>query len=179
LGGFTGNVTLSVSGLPSGVTGAFSPNPTTSTSTLTLTASGSAATGTSTITVTGVSGSLTHTTTFQLTVTGAGGPAVTLVPTSLAWGKVLVGTTKGPKTVTLTNSGTATLNISNISVSGDFALTTVAASCSTSKPVAVGKTCKIKVTFTPTQTGLRTGNVTITDNAPNSPQQIPLSGTGK
>ncbi len=179
LNGFTGSVTMSASGLPSGVTGVFAPNPTTSTSTLTLTASATATTGTSTITVTGVSGSLTHTTTFQLTVTGAGGPAVTLVPTSLVWGKVLVGTTVGPKTVTLTNSGTAPLNISSIGISGDFALTTVTASCSTSKPVAAGKTCKIKVTFTPTQKGLRTGNVTLTDNAPNSPQQIPLSGTGK
>jgi hypothetical protein len=36
----------------------------------------------------------------------------------------------------------------------------------------------IKVAFTPTQVGLRTGNITITDNAPNSPQTVPLSGTG-
>jgi hypothetical protein len=35
------------------------------------------------------------------------------------------------------------------------------------------------VTFTPTQKGLRTGAVTITDNAPDSPQSVPLSGTGK
>ena len=180
LNGFTGSVTMSVSGLPSGVTGAFSPNPTSTTSTLTLTASATAATGTSTITVTGVSGSLTHTTTFQLTVTGSGGgPAVTLVPASLAWGKVAVGTTVGPKTVTLTNSGTAALNFSGIAISGDFAFTTIAKSCKVGTPVAVGKTCKIKVTFTPTQTGLRTGDVTLTDNAGNSPQQIPLSGTGK
>jgi hypothetical protein len=39
--------------------------------------------------------------------------------------------------------------------------------------------CKIAVTFTPTQTGTLTGDVTITDNAPNSPQQAPLTGTGK
>lgn len=179
LNGFTGSVTLSVSGLPSGVTGAFVPNPTTTTSTLTLTATANAAPGTSTVTVTGVSGSLTHSTTFQLTVTGGSGPAVTLVPTSLAWGKVLVGTTVGPKTVTLTNSGTAALNFSSIAISGDFAFTTIAKSCKVGTPVAAGKTCKIKVTFTPTQTGLRTGDVTLTDNAGNSPQQIPLSGTGK
>jgi hypothetical protein len=177
LSGFTGSVTLSASGLPSGVTGVFAPNPTTSTSTLTLTASATATTGTSTITVTGVSGSLTHTTTFQLTVTGAGGPAVTLTPTSLTFPKRLVGTTSPTKAITVLNSGTATLNISGIAISGDFALATSPKPCGAT--LAVGKSCKIKVTFTPTQVGTRTGDVTITDNAPNSPQQVPLTGTGK
>src|SRR5258708_1993623 len=54
--GFAGSVTLSASGLPSGVSTAFSLNPTTGTSTLTLTASAAAAPGTVTVTVTGVSG---------------------------------------------------------------------------------------------------------------------------
>jgi subtilase family serine protease len=66
--GFAGSVTLSASGLGSGVTAAFSPNPTTGSSTLTLTASSSATTGTRTVTITGTSGSLTHTTTISLRV---------------------------------------------------------------------------------------------------------------
>jgi hypothetical protein len=110
---------------------------------------------------------------------GGGGPAVTLVPASLTFPKRLVGTTSPAKTVTLTNSGNAALNISAIAASGDFALTTVAKSCKVGTPIAAGKTCKIKVTFTPTQTGTRTGSVTLTDDAPNSPQSIPLTGTGK
>lgn len=69
--GFTGSVTLAASGLPSGVTAAFSTNPTTSTSVLTLTASSTATTGTSTVTITGTSGSLTATTTIALTVSAA------------------------------------------------------------------------------------------------------------
>jgi len=176
--GFTGSVTLSASGLPSGVTAAFAPNPTTSTSTLTLTASATAATGTSTVTITGVSGSLTHTTSLSLTVNATGGgPAVTLVPASLTWGKRLVGSA-ATKSVTLTNTGTATLNISSLAITGsDFTFKTVAKSCKST--VAVGASCFIKVTFDPSQVGLRTGNVTITDNAANSPQSIPLSGTGK
>jgi hypothetical protein len=175
--GFTGSVTLSASGLPSGVTAGFSTNPTTSTSTLTLTASATAATGTVTVTITGVSGSLTQVTTLSLTVNASGGgPAVTLTPTSLTWGKIVVGVTTVAKTVTLTNTGTATLNISSIATSGDFAQTIVAKSCGST--VLAGKSCMIKVTFTPTQLGVRTGNLTITDNAPNSPQTVPLSGTG-
>ena len=53
--GFAGSVTLAASGLPSGVTAVFSPNPTTTTSTLTLTASATATTGTVTVTITGTS----------------------------------------------------------------------------------------------------------------------------
>jgi len=66
--GFSAGVTLSASGLGSGVTAAFSPNPATGTSTLTLTASSTATTGTRTVTITGVSGSLSHTTTISLRV---------------------------------------------------------------------------------------------------------------
>jgi hypothetical protein len=175
--GFSGSVTLSASGLPNGVTAQFNPNPTTTTSTLTLTASGTATTGTSTVTITGTSGSLTATTTIQLTVTTASGPAVTLTPTSLTFKKTLVGTTSKAKDVKLENTGTATLNISSIGISGDFALGTSLKPCGST--LAPKKSCKIAVTFTPTQTGTRTGDVTITDNAPNSPQQVPLTGTGK
>jgi hypothetical protein len=175
--GFTGSVSLTASGLPSGVTAAFVPNPTTTTSLLTLTASATAATGTSTVTITGTSGSLTATTTISLTVTQGGGPVVTLSPTSLAFGKTVVGTTtSNGKTVIVTNTGNASLIIASITTSGDFAQVTSSKPCGST--LAAGKNCVIKVTFTPTQLGSRTGNITITDNASNSPQTVPLSGTG-
>ncbi|MGD0831850.1 MAG: glycoside hydrolase family 6 protein, partial [Terracidiphilus sp.] len=69
LGGFTGAVTLSVSGLPSTVTAVIGANPATSTSVITLTASvalNCIGGGISTITVTGISGTLTQSTTFAL-----------------------------------------------------------------------------------------------------------------
>jgi hypothetical protein len=68
LNGFTGEVTLSATGLPSGVTASFVPNPTTGSSVLTLTASSSAAIGSATITIKGTSGSLTASTTLALTI---------------------------------------------------------------------------------------------------------------
>jgi nucleoside-specific outer membrane channel protein Tsx len=101
-------------------------------------------------------------------------PAVTLSPTSLSFGKQALNTTSAPKTVTLKNTGNATLDISTITISGDFAI--YANTCGAT--LAAGKTCKLKVTFTPTQLGARTGTLTFTDNAPNSPQTVPLSGTG-
>jgi len=67
--GFTGNVTLAASGLPSGVTAAFATNPTTGTSVLTLKASSTATIGAAVVTVKGTSGSLSASTTIALTVT--------------------------------------------------------------------------------------------------------------
>jgi hypothetical protein len=68
--GFTGTVSLSVSGLPSRVTGTFSPTSVTGsgTSTLTVQAARNASRGTRTITITGVSGSLSHSTTASLVI---------------------------------------------------------------------------------------------------------------
>jgi Abnormal spindle-like microcephaly-assoc'd, ASPM-SPD-2-Hydin len=176
LNGFSGSVTLSATGLPSGVTAAFSPNPTSTTSTLTLTAAANATPGAVTVTISGTSGSLTHTTPLNLTVTTPTSPAVTLTPTSLTWGNVVVGVTSASKTVTLKNTGNATLNIGSITTSGDFAQVIVAKSCGAT--VAAGASCLIKVTFTPTQEGIRNGAITINDNAPGTPHTVPLSGTG-
>ena len=68
LNGFTGSVSLSVSGLHSGTTAAFSSNPATSSSTLTFTVASTATNGTFTITITGKSGEITHQTRLNLTV---------------------------------------------------------------------------------------------------------------
>ena len=173
LNGFSGSVTLSASGLPSGVTAGFVPNPTTTTSTLTLTADGSATIGTSTVTITGTSGALTSTTTLSLTITG-NGPVVTLSQASLKFAGRAVGTTSLPKPEKVTNTGSATLNISSIAVSGDFAIS----SNTCGATLAVGAHCIVKITFTPTGTGIRTGSLTFTDDANNSPQIVPLSGKG-
>jgi kumamolisin len=176
--GFSGSVTLSASGLPSGVTAGFNPNPTSTTSTLTLTVASGTASGTSTVTINGASGSLTASTTVQLTITSSG-PIVSLNPTSLTWGKVVVGKTAGAKKVTVTNTGASTLNITNISTTGDFALFSFTSKLKCGSTLAAGKSCIVKVNFTPTQVGTRTGSLNFTDNAPGSPQSVALSGTGK
>jgi hypothetical protein len=112
-GGFTGSVTLSASGLPSGVTASFGTNPTTSTSSVTFSASSTATTGTSTVTITGTSGSLSHTTTISLTVNATATPNFSLSasPSSLT---VKQGTS-GSSTITVTDSGgfTGSVTLSN------------------------------------------------------------------
>ncbi|HEX2646409.1 MAG TPA: hypothetical protein VHO95_04215, partial [Candidatus Dormibacteraeota bacterium] len=67
-GGFTGSVTLSASGLPSGAGATFGTNPTSSSSSLTVTTGATTPAGTYAITVTGTSGSLSHSTSVSLTV---------------------------------------------------------------------------------------------------------------
>ncbi|HXY23989.1 MAG TPA: protease pro-enzyme activation domain-containing protein [Candidatus Acidoferrum sp.] len=68
---FTGSVSLTASGLPSGVNASFIPASTTGTSTLTFAASGTAPTGSFNVMITGTSGTLSHTTTVGVTVTAA------------------------------------------------------------------------------------------------------------
>jgi archaellum component FlaF (FlaF/FlaG flagellin family) len=100
-------------------------------------------------------------------------PAVTFSPTSLTFPTQLVFTSSKAQPVTLTNSGLGILNITKIAVNGQFAQTN---NCgSTVKP---GADCTISVTFKPKTKGTLTGSVSVTDNAPASPQTIPLTGTG-
>ena len=113
---------------------------------------------------------------------GVGNPGITFVPTALNFHSHLSGT-KATKKVTVTNSGTATLNISNIVVTGTgFTLKTFTSKlvtpCKAGIALAPGASCVTKVTFSPASPGSYSGNLTFTDNAPASPQSVHLSGTG-
>ncbi len=101
-------------------------------------------------------------------------PPVRVSPNSLSFGNEAVGTTSPAKTVTLDNTSTDTLDISSITPSGDFAIS--ANTCGAT--LAGKKSCKVSITFTPMALGTLTGTLTFTDNAANSPQTVPLSGTG-
>jgi subtilase family serine protease len=114
-GGFGGNVNLSVTGLPTGVTAAFSPNPATTSSTLTVSVSATAPPATATLTITGTSGKLTSTATLSLTVT-AGNPTFTLSATAGAV-TVVQGAGSGTSTISITSENGFTGQVS-LSVSG-------------------------------------------------------------
>ncbi len=102
--------------------------------------------------------------------------AQTLTPTSLSFGNWVVQTTSTFKAIVLTNTTTAPLAIGSISVSGDFGQTSACPIAPAT--LAAGGSCKISVTFTPTALGVRTGTLTVSDNASNTPQTAQLSGTG-
>jgi endoglucanase len=81
VGGFTGSVSFTATGLPSGVIASFSPTSSTSSSVLTLTASSTATVGAATVTITGTSGSTTAKTTIALTVVSSTG-SFTIAPSA-------------------------------------------------------------------------------------------------
>jgi hypothetical protein len=97
---------------------------------------------------------------------------VSLSRTSLAFGNQVLDVPVSA-TVTLSNTGDATLGITSIAGSGDFSATH---NCGTS--LAAQGQCTITVTFQPTALGARLGSLTFTDSAPDSPQSVSLSGTG-
>jgi hypothetical protein len=104
------------------------------------------------------------------------GPNVCFSPTSLTFASILVGKSSPTKNVTLTNCGTAVLSISSILPSGDYSQTN---NCPISpSTLGAGASCTITVTFTPTTSGLRNGTISVTDNAPGSPQTVRLQGRG-
>ncbi|HKM48211.1 MAG TPA: FG-GAP-like repeat-containing protein [Terriglobales bacterium] len=106
-----------------------------------------------------------------------GAPVVSLSPTSLTFAALAVGTTSASQAVTLSNTGTAALNIGSISVSGSsYAEFSQTNNCGTS--LAMAATCTITVTATPTSVGPVTASISITDNAAGSPQTVALAGTG-
>ena len=104
-------------------------------------------------------------------------PSVTISSVEVTFDSQFVGTSSAPQSVTLTNSGNATLYIIGLILTGptaaDFVLTD---SCGSS--VAPGADCTLTAVFRPSASGSRTASVKITDNAASSPQVIKLSGVG-
>ena len=101
------------------------------------------------------------------------GATAVLSATKLTFPKTPIAQTTS-RSVTLTNTGTATLNISNVAITGDFAVQ----SNTCGAQVLAGNSCAITVGFTPTAKNSRTGILQLTDNAPNNPQKVTLTGTG-
>jgi Beta-propeller repeat/Abnormal spindle-like microcephaly-assoc'd, ASPM-SPD-2-Hydin len=108
---------------------------------------------------------------FVLKIAPTDAPAAALDPAQLVFPVQAPGTTSDPQTVTITNMGSASLTVSNVAVTGEFAIQN---NCST--VAAAGGTCTIAVTFSPTSTDPQTGTLTITDNSAGSPRTVALSG---
>jgi hypothetical protein len=113
---------------------------------------------------------------------GGTAPAVSLAwpgsPATLTFNARLVGTTSTAQDITLTNSGTAALTMTSVTLTGTNAADySISANTCTGSIAALG-TCTISVKFSPLATGARTANVSIADNASDSPQIVPMTGTG-
>ncbi|MGH9701846.1 MAG: choice-of-anchor D domain-containing protein, partial [Candidatus Acidiferrales bacterium] len=114
-----------------------------------------------------------------VTLTGTGTapalPMASVAPSSVSFPSQFVGTSGLPENVILTNTGSVAITITGIAASpADFGELTT---CGTA--LAASASCSIGVFFDPSASGTRTGTLTITDSAGNSPQTVALSGTGE
>jgi FG-GAP-like repeat len=107
---------------------------------------------------------------------GQGFPIASPEPLSLTFAPQAAGTTSPAQTVTLSNTGTATLNIANIAVTGAKA-SNFSQTNTCSATLSAGASCQISATLTSTGTGPWLAGITITDNAPGGAQTIGLTGT--
>jgi len=127
---------------------------------------------TTTLTVTDSNGQTDpHPPTRNITVLSA--PTAQWTPSNVGFGNQVVGSASSAHQVQLSNNGTATMNISAIAASGDFSETNTCGAT-----LAAGATCTVSVTFTPTQSGARSGTLSVADDASGSPQTVALTGTG-
>jgi hypothetical protein len=113
-------------------------------------------------------------TVLRVTGTGTAAPLGRLAaaPASLAFGDQVLGTTSAPQTLTVTNSGDAVVSISRTAVTGDFS---VESSCFDIRP---GQACLLNVAFTPSEEGVRSGQIILTSDASNPTLTVGLSGRG-
>lgn len=106
-------------------------------------------------------------------------PAASFSPTSLNFGDQGVWIPSNPLSTTLTNTGTVPLTISSIQLTGlpgDQSYTQTNNCPASLQPT---HSCQITVIFTPTSTGTLNAAITVTDNAPGSPQNVPITGVGE
>jgi hypothetical protein len=112
-------------------------------------------------------------------LTGTGIASDVSFDTPLNFGDQTTGTTSASQTLTVTNSGTASLTVGTVTIAGtdptEFNL--VSETCTTAA-VAPGASCQVTVTFSPTTAGAKSAVVRLTDDAPGSPHTSALSGNG-
>src|SRR3989442_378540 len=101
-------------------------------------------------------------------------PQLSVVPPSASFGDVAVGT-RNSQTITLINSGTGNVTISQATPSGNgFSMTGL----SVPLTLSAGQRTSFNVAFAPTGAGSVTGSLSLVSDAPNSPSTIALSGAG-
>ena len=108
-----------------------------------------------------------------VSVTGNGYLPVKFSPLVISFPQQATGTTSSGYSVSLTNAQPGPLSISSIQTAAPFTQTN---NCGTSLPG--GQSCTVMVKFSPTNVQYYSGNLTITDDATNSPQVIGLGGNG-
>jgi 6-phosphogluconolactonase (cycloisomerase 2 family) len=102
--------------------------------------------------------------------------AITLSAAAISFAATALGTTSPQQNITATSSGAAPAHIASVQLSGANAADFKLNNGCTASAYAVNTACTLGLTFTPGAAGPRVATLTITDDAPNSPQTVALSG---
>jgi hypothetical protein len=115
---------------------------------------------------------------FAAKLSPAAATGVLLSPSPVAFGNQIVGTASQARVVTLANlTQSALMNIKASIIGADAAdFTIVSSQCGGS--IAIGATCTINITFTPSISGVETATLSVSDSDASSPQTVQLTGTG-
>jgi VCBS repeat protein len=126
-------------------------------------------------------GDLNQDGTTDLVTAGAGGgslflsgPVATVSPTILDFGAIKVGNTSTPRTITLVNTGNASLKVNTVTATSGYKV--IADTCGS--PVKQRSFCSFKIEFIPVVSGAYIGILSIGDNAPRGKQTVTLLGKG-
>lgn len=111
-------------------------------------------------------------------LSGLGTVGASVSPTSLAFGAINLGSSSGAKSTTLKNVSAAAFSISKVAITGTNSADFTISSNTCGASLAVNATCSVSVVFKPSASGARSATLTFTDSASNSPQSVPLSGSG-
>ena len=119
-------------------------------------------------------------TSFMVTATarGRGVTSVTVTPAALTFATTQVGFSTAAQTVTLKNTGAATLTLGAIAVQGLNSSSYTISSNICGSALVAAASCTFNVAFAPALAGALTGTIAITDNGTASPQTVALHGTG-
>lgn len=110
-----------------------------------------------------------------IALTGTGSQSgLSISPATFDFGSVVEGQTKS-QNMTLTNTGSAALTVTQISVSGQGYS---ASGLNTPTTISAGKTATFSLLFAPQAAGSLPGSVSISSNAPTSPNSASVTGTG-
>ncbi len=101
-----------------------------------------------------------------------------VTPSALTFPAMNVGSRSASQTVTLQSSGTTVITINSISVTGANSSNFAISNQTCGSSLGGAASCTVGVAFTPSASGSRSANLTISDSASGSPHQVALSGIG-
>jgi hypothetical protein len=110
-------------------------------------------------------------------------PHISVSPMSYNFGSIYISESSSPISITISNTGVAALNITNMTLSdtADYSLniTGGTSTCGGTSPILnPNSSCSVAIVFNPKAAGTKDGIFTIVSNDPNGTVNVQLTGTG-